>query len=239
MKIGICGSGQFAGSFAKLWKLHPDVEEVYATDLIPERASDLVSRLELAGTFPDYAAMLASDEIDAGRGADPALAAPRPGHPGPGGRQARLLRSPDGPLRGGDRQHHRHRAADRSDLHDGGDQLLQPRGDLGPSGDRARRAGPGVLLRGRLRARHGPRLLRRLPVQRGRELEVHRELPADALPHPRRGRRAGRGAVVRHVGELHRDPRRARRRRVRRRRVAVGQRVLQHVRVVPPRRRRG
>lgn len=65
MKIGICGSGQFAGSFAKLWKLHPDVDAVYATDVIPDRAADLVDRLELAGTYPDYAAMLASDDIDA------------------------------------------------------------------------------------------------------------------------------------------------------------------------------
>ena len=65
MKIGICGCGQFAGSFAKLWKLHPDVEAVYATDLIADRATALVDRLDLDGTFPSYAEMLASDEIDA------------------------------------------------------------------------------------------------------------------------------------------------------------------------------
>ncbi len=64
MKIGICGSGQFAGSFAKLWALHPDVAEVYATDLIPERAEQLAGRRGLAGTVASYDDMLASD-VDA------------------------------------------------------------------------------------------------------------------------------------------------------------------------------
>src|SRR4029450_12870761 len=51
---------------------------------------------------------------------------------------------------------------------------------------------PGFLQRGRLRPRHGPRLLRRLSVQRGRELEGDSQLPADALPHARHRRHPSR-----------------------------------------------
>jgi predicted dehydrogenase len=65
MRIGICGSGQFAGSFAKLWSLHPDVDGVYATDLLPERAKELVDRAGLDGTFDSYDAMLDSADVDA------------------------------------------------------------------------------------------------------------------------------------------------------------------------------
>jgi predicted dehydrogenase len=64
VKIGICGAGQFAGSFAHLWKVHPDVKAVYATDLVPARAADLVHRLGLDGSYPSFADMLASD-VDA------------------------------------------------------------------------------------------------------------------------------------------------------------------------------
>ncbi len=64
MKIAMVGSGQFAGSFATLWNLHPDVEAVYATDLLPERAEELKNRIGLAGTFASYDEVLASD-VDA------------------------------------------------------------------------------------------------------------------------------------------------------------------------------
>jgi len=62
--LGIVGAGQFAGSFSKLWSLHPGVGDVFVTDLLPERAEALVSAQGLAGTFPDVDAMLASD-VDA------------------------------------------------------------------------------------------------------------------------------------------------------------------------------
>ena len=65
MRIGICGCGQFAGSFARLWDAHPEVDGVYATDLLADRASGLVDRLGLAGTFPTYQDMLGDDSIDA------------------------------------------------------------------------------------------------------------------------------------------------------------------------------
>lgn len=62
--LGIVGAGQFAGSFAKLWRLHPGVGDILATDLLPERAKRLAIQHDLAGTVPSYEAMLDSD-VDA------------------------------------------------------------------------------------------------------------------------------------------------------------------------------
>ena len=64
MKIGVIGTGQFARSFINLWQLHPGVEAVYVTDLVPERAAEHVERHGLAGSFSDVEALLASD-VDA------------------------------------------------------------------------------------------------------------------------------------------------------------------------------
>jgi predicted dehydrogenase len=61
MKIGVIGTGQFARSFLALWQLHPDVEEVYVTDLVPQRAAEHVERHGLAGSFATIEEMLASD----------------------------------------------------------------------------------------------------------------------------------------------------------------------------------
>ena len=58
--LGIVGAGQFAGSFAKLFALHPGVGEVHVTDLLPERARALVEQHGLAGTFEDVGSVLAS-----------------------------------------------------------------------------------------------------------------------------------------------------------------------------------
>jgi predicted dehydrogenase len=58
--LGIVGAGQFAGSFSKLFQLHPDVGEIHVTDLLPERAKALADAQGLAGTFPDVEQMLAS-----------------------------------------------------------------------------------------------------------------------------------------------------------------------------------
>ncbi|MFZ7087253.1 Gfo/Idh/MocA family protein [Curtobacterium sp. RRHDQ10] len=65
ISIGMIGAGQFAGQFAKLFKLHPDVDAVYATDLLEERANDLVTAEHLDGAFPDLDAVLASEDVDA------------------------------------------------------------------------------------------------------------------------------------------------------------------------------
>ncbi|RKR76485.1 Gfo/Idh/MocA family protein [Frondihabitans australicus] len=64
VSIGMIGAGQFAGSFAKLFKIHPDVSRVLVTDLLPERAAELNEREHLDGTVADFDAMLASD-VDA------------------------------------------------------------------------------------------------------------------------------------------------------------------------------
>ncbi|MFT3831796.1 MAG: Gfo/Idh/MocA family oxidoreductase [Micropruina sp.] len=63
--IAMIGSGQFAGSFAHLFQLHPGVSKVYAVDTIAERADELVGRYGLAGTFPSFDEALASRDVDA------------------------------------------------------------------------------------------------------------------------------------------------------------------------------
>jgi predicted dehydrogenase len=62
--LAIIGAGQFAGQFAKLFKLHPGISDVHVTDVIPERATELNTRLALDGTMDSFDAVLASD-IDA------------------------------------------------------------------------------------------------------------------------------------------------------------------------------
>jgi predicted dehydrogenase len=64
ISIGIVGAGQFSGQFAKLFKVHPDVDRVVVTDILPERAADLMAREGLAGTVDSFEALLASD-VDA------------------------------------------------------------------------------------------------------------------------------------------------------------------------------
>ncbi|WP_227995955.1 Gfo/Idh/MocA family protein [Glycomyces albidus] len=59
--LGIVGAGQFAGAFAKLFNAHPGVSRVTVTDLLPERAANLVGELGLAGAEDGFDAMLASD----------------------------------------------------------------------------------------------------------------------------------------------------------------------------------
>ncbi|HLS13064.1 MAG TPA: Gfo/Idh/MocA family oxidoreductase [Beutenbergiaceae bacterium] len=61
MKIGVIGTGRFAGSFIDLWNRHPDVSEVWVTDLVAERATEHQERFGIAGTFTDMDQMLASD----------------------------------------------------------------------------------------------------------------------------------------------------------------------------------
>ncbi len=59
--LGIVGAGQFSGQFSKLFHAHPDVGDIYVTDLVPERAAALVERQGLAGTLPSFEAMLETD----------------------------------------------------------------------------------------------------------------------------------------------------------------------------------
>jgi predicted dehydrogenase len=59
--IGFIGAGQFAGGFARLFKLHPDIDRVYATDVVPERAEIMNTKLGLDGTYSSFEEMLRSD----------------------------------------------------------------------------------------------------------------------------------------------------------------------------------
>jgi predicted dehydrogenase len=61
VKIAVIGTGQFARSFIALWQLHPGVEEVWVTDLVPERAQQHVETYGLAGSFASFEEALASD----------------------------------------------------------------------------------------------------------------------------------------------------------------------------------
>lgn len=62
--IGFVGAGQFAGQFTELFHKHPGVNAVHVTDVIPERATELVELQDLAGTYPSFEDVLASD-VDA------------------------------------------------------------------------------------------------------------------------------------------------------------------------------
>ncbi|PPF64779.1 oxidoreductase [Clavibacter michiganensis] len=64
LSLGIVGAGQFAGQFAKLFRIHPDVDRVLITDLLPERAEELVAREGLDGAVASFDALLESD-VDA------------------------------------------------------------------------------------------------------------------------------------------------------------------------------
>ncbi|HWI00195.1 MAG TPA: Gfo/Idh/MocA family oxidoreductase [Propionibacteriaceae bacterium] len=61
LSLGILGAGQFSGSFATLFRRHPDVSEIWVADLQGDRAADLVATEGLTGTFDDFEAMLVSD----------------------------------------------------------------------------------------------------------------------------------------------------------------------------------
>ncbi|MFI5085372.1 MAG: Gfo/Idh/MocA family protein [Actinomycetales bacterium] len=64
ISLGIVGAGQFAGQFARLFRLHPGVGSIVVTDLLPERSAALVEQEKLDGVVEDFDAMLASD-VDA------------------------------------------------------------------------------------------------------------------------------------------------------------------------------
>lgn len=61
IRIGVVGAGRFAGSFASLFTLHPDVDAVSVTDEIPGRAQALSERYGLDQVVDSFEEMLASD----------------------------------------------------------------------------------------------------------------------------------------------------------------------------------
>ena len=63
--IGMVGAGQFSAHFASLFDLHPGVSAVYATDVVPGRASTLVTDIGLAGEISDFETMLQDPRVNA------------------------------------------------------------------------------------------------------------------------------------------------------------------------------
>ncbi|MBW4042862.1 MAG: Gfo/Idh/MocA family oxidoreductase [Acidobacteria bacterium] len=63
--LAMIGAGQFSSQFASLFQLHPGVGQVFATDVLPERAERLVADLGLAGTKASFDAVLEDPSIDA------------------------------------------------------------------------------------------------------------------------------------------------------------------------------
>ena len=63
--LGMVGAGQFAGSFATLFQLHPGVSEVSVTDLVPERSGELSGRLGGARVHASFDSMLDDPTVDA------------------------------------------------------------------------------------------------------------------------------------------------------------------------------
>ena len=59
--LGMVGAGQFAGTFAKLFRLHPAVSEVRVTDLLPNRAEELAERENIGPAVGSFEEMLGSD----------------------------------------------------------------------------------------------------------------------------------------------------------------------------------
>ncbi len=58
MKIGIVGLGFFSDDFVKMFKMHPDVEEVAVADLVDERVNESAKRHGIKRTFKSLDDML-------------------------------------------------------------------------------------------------------------------------------------------------------------------------------------
>jgi predicted dehydrogenase len=65
ISVGLVGAGQFAGELATLFHLHPNVRAVYVTDVLAERAIELVERDSLTGVVTDFESMLRRSDVDA------------------------------------------------------------------------------------------------------------------------------------------------------------------------------
>jgi predicted dehydrogenase len=64
ISIGFVGAGQFAGELVSLFHLHPGIGDVYVTDVLPDRAVDMVERESLTAVVEDFDTLLRSD-VDA------------------------------------------------------------------------------------------------------------------------------------------------------------------------------
>ncbi len=64
MRIGICGIGQFSGSFIPLYKAHPLVDEVVLCDVLHDRADEAAAKYGIKRVFYDFDELVRSD-VDA------------------------------------------------------------------------------------------------------------------------------------------------------------------------------
>ena len=186
MSLGLVGAGQFAGQFAKLFRPHPEVGDIYVTDLVagacrragPARGAGRVpspaSRTCWTPTStpsPSSPSAGPTARWSCGRCAPASMSTPRCRWRSPSEEIAAIIEAV--------------RETGLTYMM-GETSYYNPATVYRPREARRGRLRPDLLRRGRLRPRHGSRLLRRLPVQRRRGLEGHRQLPADALPDPLR-----------------------------------------------------
>lgn len=61
LKIGICGAGKFGRCFVPVFQRHPDVEEVYLADVIPDRLAQVAAQYGVQKTFDSLDALCKSD----------------------------------------------------------------------------------------------------------------------------------------------------------------------------------
>ena len=64
LRIGIVGLGYFSDDFIKLFRTHPDVEEVAVCDLLPERVVASAAKHKITKTFSSFDEMLRDREIN-------------------------------------------------------------------------------------------------------------------------------------------------------------------------------
>ena len=64
LRIGIVGLGYFSDDFIKLFKMHPDVEEVAVCDLLPERVEASMAKHKLTKSFLSYEEMLKDKSLN-------------------------------------------------------------------------------------------------------------------------------------------------------------------------------
>ena len=61
LKIGLCGAGQFGTAFVPVFQRHPQVDEVYLADVVPDRLAREAQRLGVRQTFDSLESLCASD----------------------------------------------------------------------------------------------------------------------------------------------------------------------------------
>jgi len=61
IKIGVLGAGSFANAFLPLFQAHPQVEDVYVAEMMPERLSKAVKQFQIKTFFTSLEDLLKSD----------------------------------------------------------------------------------------------------------------------------------------------------------------------------------